>query len=71
MCIRDRSLATLAPPRPRSIARLAADKTKGRSMIIVGAAMNHWYHMDLSLIHIADCGVRVKKKKRGGGGGGG
>ncbi|CBL44907.1 Nitrate reductase, alpha chain [gamma proteobacterium HdN1] len=25
-----------------------AHKTKGRSMIIVGAAMNHWYHMDMN-----------------------
>jgi len=25
-----------------------ADKTKGRAMIIVGAAMNHWYHMDMN-----------------------
>ncbi|NVK21787.1 MAG: nitrate reductase subunit alpha [Kangiellaceae bacterium] len=25
-----------------------ADKTKGKSMIIVGAAMNHWYHMDMN-----------------------
>ncbi len=25
-----------------------ADKTKGRSMIIIGAAMNHWYHMDMN-----------------------
>lgn len=25
-----------------------ADKTKGRSMVIVGAAMNHWYHMDMN-----------------------
>lgn len=25
-----------------------ADKTRGRSMIIVGAAMNHWYHMDMN-----------------------
>ncbi len=24
-----------------------ADKTKGRSMIIVGAGINHWYHMDM------------------------
>lgn len=24
-----------------------ADKTKGKSMIIVGAGMNHWYHMDM------------------------
>ncbi|CAK9885799.1 MAG: Respiratory nitrate reductase 1 alpha chain [Candidatus Erwinia impunctatus] len=25
-----------------------AEKTRGRSMIIVGAGMNHWYHMDLN-----------------------
>ncbi|CBV42738.1 nitrate reductase subunit alpha [Halomonas elongata] len=25
-----------------------ADKTRGRSMIIVGAGMNHWYHMDMN-----------------------
>jgi nitrate reductase / nitrite oxidoreductase, alpha subunit len=25
-----------------------AEKTEGRSMIIVGAAMNHWYHMDMN-----------------------
>jgi len=25
-----------------------ADKTHGRSMIIVGAALNHWYHMDMN-----------------------
>ncbi len=25
-----------------------AEKTNGRSMIIVGAAMNHWYHMDMN-----------------------
>lgn len=25
-----------------------ADKTHGRSMVIVGAAVNHWYHMDMS-----------------------
>ena len=25
-----------------------AAKTKGRSMIIVGAAMNHWYHQDMN-----------------------
>ncbi len=24
-----------------------ADKTKGRSMVILGAAVNHWYHMDM------------------------
>ncbi|MBH9552069.1 nitrate reductase subunit alpha [Inhella gelatinilytica] len=25
-----------------------ADKTQGRSMIIIGAAMNHWYHCDMN-----------------------
>lgn len=25
-----------------------ADKTHGRSMVIVGAALNHWYHMDMT-----------------------
>ncbi|WP_374072064.1 nitrate reductase subunit alpha [Alloalcanivorax xenomutans] len=25
-----------------------ADRTRGRSMIIVGAGMNHWYHMDMN-----------------------
>jgi nitrate reductase alpha subunit len=25
-----------------------ANKTKGRSMVIVGAGMNHWYHMDMN-----------------------
>ena len=27
---------------------LNAEKTKGRSMIIIGAAMNHWYHCDMN-----------------------
>ena len=25
-----------------------ADKTLGKSMVIIGAAMNHWYHMDMN-----------------------
>ena len=25
-----------------------ADKTHGKSMVIIGAGMNHWYHMDMS-----------------------
>ena len=25
-----------------------AHKTKGKSMIVIGAAMNHWYHMDMN-----------------------
>jgi nitrate reductase alpha subunit len=27
---------------------LNAEKTKGKSMVIVGAGMNHWYHMDMN-----------------------
>ncbi len=27
---------------------LNAEKTKGRSMVIIGAAMNHWYHFDMN-----------------------
>ncbi|MCL5256078.1 MAG: nitrate reductase subunit alpha [Gammaproteobacteria bacterium] len=39
---------------PQDVIRIArefgrnADKTKGRSMVIVGAALNHWYHMDMN-----------------------
>ena len=25
-----------------------AEKTRGRSMVIIGAAMNHWFHMDMN-----------------------
>src|SRR5207249_6839639 len=25
-----------------------ADKTQGKSMVIIGAAMNHWYHCDMN-----------------------
>ncbi len=25
-----------------------AEKTKGRSMVIIGAAMNHWFHCDMN-----------------------
>ena len=34
-----------------TVARQFADnahRTKGKSMIIIGAAMNHWYHMDMN-----------------------
>ena len=31
----------------REFAR-TADKTHGRSMVIVGAALNHWYNMDMN-----------------------
>jgi len=27
---------------------LNAEKTRGRSMVIIGAAMNHWFHMDMN-----------------------
>ena len=27
---------------------LNAEKTKGRSMVIIGAAMNHWFHCDMN-----------------------
>ncbi|MFT4174215.1 MAG: nitrate reductase subunit alpha [Rhodocyclaceae bacterium] len=27
---------------------LSAEKTKGRSMVIIGAAMNHWFHQDMN-----------------------
>lgn len=38
-----------------------ASKTKGRSMVIMGAAINHWYHNDMSyrsimnLLHMCGC----------------
>ena len=38
-----------------------ASKTKGKSMVIMGAAINHWYHNDLSyrsimnLLHMCGC----------------
>ena len=25
-----------------------ADKTRGKSMVILGAAVNHWYHVDMN-----------------------
>ena len=34
-----------------SVARLfakTAEKTEGRSMVILGAGLNHWYHMDMA-----------------------
>ena len=37
------SIATVA----REFAR-NAEKTNGKSMVIIGAAMNHWYHMDMN-----------------------
>ena len=40
----------VAPDKVIAVARQFAEnahKTEGRSMIIVGAALNHWYHMDM------------------------
>lgn len=40
--------------KPEMVIRVArefatnADKTQGKSMVIVGAALNHWYHMDMT-----------------------
>lgn len=40
--------------KPEDVIRIAtefgrnADKTRGRSMVIVGAGLNHWYHMDMN-----------------------
>jgi nitrate reductase alpha subunit len=39
------------PEKVIAVARAFADnaeKTNGKSMIIIGAAMNHWYHMDMN-----------------------
>jgi nitrate reductase alpha subunit len=32
-----------------------AEKTKGRSMIIIGAAMNHWFHCDMNYAASSTC----------------
>ena len=43
-----------------------ADKTHGKSMIIIGAAMNHWYHADMNyrgVINLLD-DVRLHRPKR-------
>ena len=41
--VRADAIATVA----REFAR-NAEKTQGRSMVILGAALNHWYHMDMN-----------------------
>ena len=41
--VRADTIATVA----REFAR-NAEKTQGRSMVILGAALNHWYHMDMN-----------------------
>ncbi|MEZ5576824.1 MAG: molybdopterin-dependent oxidoreductase [Candidatus Competibacteraceae bacterium] len=45
-----------------------ADKTHGKSMVIIGAAMNHWYPMDAELPgchqHVDDVRLRRSKRRR-------
>ena len=44
---------------------LNAEKTNGRSMIIIGAAMNHWYHMDMNYRGHQHAGhVRLRRSVR-------
>lgn len=45
------NITGVAPEKVIAVARAFADnaeKTNGKSMIIIGAAMNHWYHMDMN-----------------------
>jgi nitrate reductase alpha subunit len=45
-----------------------ADKTHGKSMVIIGAAMNHWYHMDMNYRSIINLLVMCGCVGRSGGG---
>ena len=46
---------------------LNAEKTKGRSMVIIGAAMNHWYHRhELPRRHQHAGDVRLRRQSGGG-----
>ena len=45
-----------------------ADQTKGKSMIIVGAALNHWYHMDMNYRSIINMLVMCGCVGKSGGG---
>ena len=45
-----------------------ADKTQGKSMVIIGAAMNHWYHMDMNYRAIINLLVMCGCVGRSGGG---
>ena len=42
------SLLTAVITVARENLRSNAEKTRGKSMIILGAGLNHWYHMDMS-----------------------
>ena len=45
-----------------------AEKTNGRSMVIIGAGMNHWYHMDMNYRGIINmlvmCGCVGQSRRR-------
>ena len=45
-----------------------ADKTKGRSMVIIGAGMNHWYHCDMNYRGIINMLVMCGCMGKSGGG---
>ena len=45
-----------------------ADRTRGKSMVIIGAAMNHWYHMDMNYRSIINLLVMCGCVGRSGGG---
>lgn len=45
-----------------------AEKTQGRSMVIIGAGMNHWYHMDMSYRAVINMLVMCGCIGRSGGG---
>ncbi len=48
---------------------LNAEKTKGRSMVIIGAAMNHWYHCDMNYRGVINMLVMCGSVGQSGGGG--
>jgi nitrate reductase / nitrite oxidoreductase, alpha subunit len=60
--------------KPRDVISVArqfaenAEQTEGRSMIIVGAAINHWYHMDMSYRGLINLTVMCGCVGRSGGG---
>jgi len=45
-----------------------ADKTSGKSMVIIGAGMNHWYHMDMNYRSIINMLVMCGCVGKSGGG---
>ena len=45
-----------------------AEKTNGKSMVIIGAAMNHWYHMDMNYRGVINMLVMCGCVRKSGGG---